>query len=249
MGTWRCGYCDSYNPDTVDRCITCGRSQAGDEDVVDGRPREETVACPACQGANPPGRSRCQWCGAELPVDALPNLLASQRGQEAEEFGPVGSSGDLPSDLLEDEAEPTIQTRPKPKTRPCARCGISLEPDEWVLVAGPRILCRACFHEEFGRGREPSDVKRDSGPSAVGPTEMSAPEAQGLQPAPSAASGKGSRAALWYGLSAAGLLCVGGVLTWIAGWSWGATPLAAAGLLAALAWRAGRRPETVRRDA
>ena len=62
MSNWQCPDCDSFNPETVDDCLTCGSHRTGNPEAVDGTPEAYEVECPNCEGNNPPTRRRCQWC-------------------------------------------------------------------------------------------------------------------------------------------------------------------------------------------
>ena len=186
MPNWKCPGCDSFNPDTVDQCQYCGNDRSGQSVTVDGRPEGQLATCPGCQGSNPLDRPLCQWCGEKLPqVKPHPEPVAQPEQKPASPprsdvegvavpvpFGPDGRT-----DPGDDAVVPYMPENQEPKARPCAGCGIMLATEEGIVVAGPRLLCRACFHEEFGsQARE-----EDHGPDAA---EASDPNASQDEPSP-----------------------------------------------------------------
>ncbi len=242
MGTWKCSSCDSFNPDSVDDCLTCGAPRKGPVDVIDGTPREAIVTCPQCQGANAMGRTTCQWCGAPLPVgpgsdigDATNPMVESpvhstMRGSTLEGM-PVVESSDIAT--IEDPPASAQFHNPRPLpsgassgagdpgVRRCFTCGISLTPDEWILVAGPRILCRACFHEEFGSRSEESD----SAGGSPGGADSESAEGGGLAGRPAVDPARVRAGNIWLALGGA-LSLLGVVVSFLVGFVWGFTPVA-----------------------
>ncbi len=285
MGTWKCPACDSFNPDSVDECLTCGATRRGLKEVIDGAPKEVLVTCPVCRGNNVLNRTMCQWCGAPLPLgpgegvgDATnPMLQPPAVGQEIGlddllAGGDLSTVEDVPmigdDDGLSLEGDgptaPSLQTPPAlavgrhsgraaapgpvgrsaqgkvsegqdrggRETRNCFTCGISLQPDEWVLVAGPRILCRACFHEEFGRNKE------QDADAVQAPTSREA-RADGLSHGTAGRRG-------WGWLLAGGVLIIAGIVVTAAlGFVWGFTPLAGGMVLGGVGlvqWLSAKNP-------
>ena len=125
--------------------------------------------------------------------------------------------------------------------RPCFSCGIMLTKDEWVLVAGPRILCRACFHEEFKagriRGKQPDQAPPTDGDvGALGAQVFGASHAadpnKANDTAPPAEAGT-AHSPKGLGLAViGGTLLLGGIaVTVLWGFTWGFTPLAGGAIL------------------
>lgn len=233
MRNWQCPACDTYNPETVDECLNCGVDRTGKPAAVDGRPDSEVAVCPGCQGRNPVNRPVCQWCGNRLPhvpaVDAktdppagIPRWpgLQPATGDREQVFVPSPFGVNARTDPGVDEIIPDLLT-PVPRTRPCAACGVMLDTDEGIVVAGPRLLCRACFHEEFSsKGRDPSS---GSSPIAGGDGEAH------TEPSPEARTRRKTGAVLLV----AGILIAGAgaAVTWLYTLTWGFTPLALGALL------------------
>lgn len=260
MKKWQCPDCDSFNPETVDNCLTCGSHRTGAFQTVDGTPADLQVACPHCDGKNPPTRSLCQWCGKTLPAEAFPQMDQSQEqaqkgsqpmtesNQLSGAPDPARVTGQPPPGAMNafmpvstEETDLAAQKRQEgsKSSRPCFSCSVMMEPDEWVLVAGPKLLCRVCFHEEFGAR---ADEKRggdyaipDSGNAYKSKphkdTETDAMDAKNA--ADTAVRGLNLRGAAAY--LGTGLLCLagGGVVTWMWTFTWGFTPLAAGAVLTA----------------
>ncbi len=259
MKKWQCPDCDSFNPETVDNCLTCGSNRTGEILNVDGTPADLQVACPHCDGKNPPTRSLCQWCGKPLPAELFPpttdplNQTGSQPTTESNQRSrtpdPARVAGQPPPGVMNafmpvstEETDLAQQKRigQSKSMRPCFSCSVMMEPDEWILVAGPKLLCRVCFHEEFGAK---ADEKRgsdyafqDSGKSyESNPHEDKERAAiNGADVENATLQRSNMRGASGY--LATGVLCLagGGVVTWLWTFTWGFTPLAAGAFLTIL---------------
>ena len=265
MSNWQCPDCDSFNPETVDHCLTCGSHRTGDAQKVDGTPAAYQVTCPKCEGNNPPTRPLCQWCGEKLPAEAFPeeaappptsagSTRANSLGKSGRPQGPaqgsasVGPAGNavnarppspaardnafMPVSTAETELAASKRREHSKAARPCFACGTMMEPDEWTLVAGPRLLCPYCFHEEFGTKAQSDPEKAAS--NQVDNTGNAADSAGGRagQLEPSSENANKGPAYEWRagaGFLVTGLLCLigGGVVTYLWTFTWGFTPLAA----------------------
>jgi len=150
-------------------------------------------------------------------------------------LGSAISIEELPATLLNEEpGQKAAMVDDGVVRRPCFSCGIILTEDEWVLVAGPRILCRACFHEEFKAGKHQSaqsdqSVTTDSdslGAQVSGASDAPDPnKASGTAP-PAEAETTHSPKGLGLAVFGGALLLGGIAVTILWGFTWGFTPLA-----------------------
>ena len=127
----------------------------------------------------------------------------------------------MPVSTEELELEPR-QRKVSSAARPCFSCGTMMEPDEWVLVAGPKLLCRVCFHEQFKGG------SADQGVEQKAEEDETATDSQRQRSKPF--WGKATGYFIGAGIAVAGAVFV--ILRW--SFTWGFTPLALGVLLAAL---------------
>jgi hypothetical protein len=123
----------------------------------------------------------------------------------------------------EEVAVETPKKKASSSARPCFKCGVMMEPDEWVLVAGPRLLCRVCFHDEFKS--ESSDA--EIGATADEPVAGEHDAGQGKSKTASPVWGKAIGYFIGAGVALAGSAYV--ILRW--SFTWGFTPLAVGVLL------------------
>lgn len=262
MNNWQCPDCDSFNPETVDNCLTCGSNRTGSTQKVDGTPAAYQVTCPKCEGSNPPTRQLCQWCGERLPAEAFPeetappapsapsaNLGENGRPQgsarNSASMGRAGNAVDtrppspagrdnafMPVSTAETELAASKRREHSKAARPCFACGTMMEPDEWTLVAGPKLLCRYCFHEEFGSKAQTDPEKAASNHGDNTGNTADSAGGQVNQHGPSSEKAKRGPAYEWRAGAiylVSGLLCLigGGVVTYLWTFTWGFTPLAA----------------------
>ena len=297
MSNWQCPDCDSFNPETVDDCLTCGAHRTGNRETVDGTPEAYQLECPNCEGNNPPTRRRCQWCGHELPeaalpedtapevpIDGLPGPGAPARGERAPAPGgrrpqPAAASASASASVspsapaprpssafprdsagafmpVSTEETELAATKRKPHTdaaRPCHFCGTMMEPDDWILVAGPKLVCRVCYHEEVrskdkssrdegGEGDQRGD-DHDEGDQRGDDHDEGGKGLPGASGEDGGESGKGTgergpsmnwKAGAVYLVPGALCLAGGAAVTVVWSFTWGFTPLAAGVLLAVL---------------
>jgi hypothetical protein len=57
---------------TNDRLLAKLEELDHSDGTPDGRVKKEPSTCPACEAKVPPGLARCQYCGADVPVDNHP---------------------------------------------------------------------------------------------------------------------------------------------------------------------------------
>ena len=200
-----CPNCEGNNPPTRRRCQWCGHGlpdpvlpdDTAPEVPIGGLPgpgpgdspgvRLDAPAPAPAPGARRPQPAAASASASASASDSAPRPSSSPPRDPAGAFMPVST----------EETELAAAKR-KPHTdaaRPCHFCSVMMEPDEWILVAGPKLVCRVCYHEEIrskdkNAQGEGGDAHQGAGEGAGG--EQGAPGATGKKDArTSSASGGG----------------------------------------------------------